>query len=245
MLCLKRHTARTVLILFLLTGGICLHAQGLVRAGLQLGGNLSQLDGDSFEGFHKLGLRFGLRAEVAIRPKIDLVLELNYEDKGSYFGSHPAENKDRNKTVKLEYAEIPILLRISPWDHIPIFGEFGASVAYLWRDRFLMEENDPYRLDPIADRNLYRRSEINLLAGFGTQITQRLSLIFRYSYGIQALVRDREGLTEYLQAIDTQDPAVTTVPVFHLRNYQMSIGVAYVLFGGDAQLPGQRCPSVF
>lgn len=231
-----RRTVSFTFFFFLLLCLTEVAGQNRLRIGPQLGANLSQIDGDSFEGFHKVGMRFGLRSEYSLQNNFAIVLELNYEDKGSFFGSHEADNKDRDKTITLDYFEVPVMLKWALPLEVPFFIEAGGSLAYLVRDEIIQEADDPHRVELLADRSKFRTTELNILVGAGWQLTDQISALLRYSYGIQALVRDDDALAEYLAGpvSANPDPEPGVVPLFHLRNYQISFGITY-LFQGVGQ----------
>ncbi|MCB0685193.1 MAG: hypothetical protein KDC53_01675, partial [Saprospiraceae bacterium] len=62
---------------------------------------LSQLDGDGYTGYDKLGVRLGIRSQAFVSSRMDFIIELNYEAKGSRFEAKHAENPNRkNQYVK-------------------------------------------------------------------------------------------------------------------------------------------------
>ena len=76
-----------------------------------LGGmNLSQIDGDNFRGYDNIGLYAGLRGSMKFSSTMQMRVELLYSQKGSKFQSRKGANEGtKDRHIKLNYAEIPIL----------------------------------------------------------------------------------------------------------------------------------------
>ena len=59
-----------------------LHAQRF-NAGVMLGGDVSQVDGDTYEGYHKVGFLGGAYVLLQVSPHSSFQMELEYIQKGS------------------------------------------------------------------------------------------------------------------------------------------------------------------
>jgi hypothetical protein len=193
--------------------------------GFNAGATLSQLDGDGYTGYDKLGLRLGLRSQASISERIDFIIELNWEEKGSKFESEDPEqnSKIKNRAVALSYAEIPLIFRFYGRKHPHLFAEGGAAIAYLVKNRFVDPDGESlgaYR--EIADD--FSRSEWNLVLGGGYAFNDKFGVLFRTTIGVSHLFRDL-SVIEKLQNI----PAGSTVPIVQLRNYLMSVAAYYNL----------------
>ena len=85
-----------------------LHAQSPFKAGVSIGVNLAQIDGDHQFGYDKRGFGYGIRGGVAIRKNFDIMTELLYVQKGaSPKSSQPFDS--RRAEIELKYAEVPLL----------------------------------------------------------------------------------------------------------------------------------------
>ncbi|NND31190.1 MAG: PorT family protein [Saprospiraceae bacterium] len=194
--------------------------------GFNAGFILSQLDGDGYTGYDKIGMRLGLRGQAFISEKIDFIIELNWEEKGSKFESEDPEqsSKIKNRTVGLAYAEVPLIFRVYHRKRDHLFFEAGASISYLVKNRFtstnVEESLENYR--SIADE--FNRSEWNLVLGGGYAFGPRFGLLFRTTIAVNHLYRDLSVL-EKLNNL----PADDDVPIVQLRNYLMSVGAYYNL----------------
>ena len=80
----------------------------LIDAGLILGANFSQIDGDYLAGFNKLGLNGGAIAQINFNSNWSLSFELSYAQKGS--ATRPDPDLLNTYKLVLNYAEIPIAI---------------------------------------------------------------------------------------------------------------------------------------
>jgi hypothetical protein len=193
--------------------------------GFNAGTTLSQLDGDGYTGYDKLGIRLGLRSQASLSERIDLIIELNWEEKGSKFESEDPEqdSKIKNRAVALSYAEIPLIFRVYGKKHRHLFAEGGASIAYLVKNRFVDPDGETLRsYREISDD--FNRSEWNLVLGGGFDLNNRFGVLFRTTIGVTHLYRDLSKLAQ-LQNL----PGGSPVPIIQLRNYLMSVAVYYNL----------------
>lgn len=104
-----------IALLFSLAAGASnLFAQNRFGAGLTLGLNASQIDGDERLGYHKPGLNAGVRGVVRINEKIDMSTEIAYSQRGSQSRLIVDENAPYFK-IKLNYLEVPVLFNYKDW----------------------------------------------------------------------------------------------------------------------------------
>ena len=222
---MKTYSSYTVLLALLWLWQTPIHAQRF-SAGVGTGLIFSQMDGDGFTGYDKAGKRIGLRGQAYISETVDFIIEMNWEEKGSKFESNEDPFGEKNRTVHLVYAEIPVLFRFFRKKRNNLFGELGASISYLVKNRFsVMGEGNLDRYEEIsADFN---RSEWNFVLGAGYQFDRHFGILFRTTIGLQHLYRDRTLLDEFRNR-----PAAgkdEEVPIAQLRNYLVSIGAYYII----------------
>jgi hypothetical protein len=96
----------------------------LFDAGFTLGVNLSQVDGDYYAGFNKIGLTAGPIIHVNFNPNWSASLELLYSQKGSR--SKPDPNNVNTYLLILDYAEVPVLINYNDKNRLM----FQAGLAY-------------------------------------------------------------------------------------------------------------------
>ena len=191
---------------------------------------LSQLDGDGFTGYDKMGLRLGIRSQATISQRVNLIIELNWEQKGSRFEEViPSDGKGiKNQIVHLNYAEVPVVFRFYHKRKQTIFVEAGAAISYLTGSRFPPQDigDHPNRYESVSAD--FERSEVNAVLGGGYALTPRFGLIFRTTIGITHLYYNLDALKE-LAAIPVTQRNKPEAPLVLLRNYLISAGAYYML----------------
>ena len=195
--------------------------------GVGIGGLLSQMDGDDFEGYDKLGLRVGVRGQAYISPRLDFAVEMNFEEKGSRFENDPAiTSSDKSRKIALSYAEMPLMLRYFIRRRPGLYIEAGAAISYLLNSRFEVE-SDAVSLDEFEKLSpSFNRSEWNVLLGGGFAISDHLDFYFRTSIGFSHLYRDLETR----KALEGGQPlGVGETSIYQLRNYLISFGMHYII----------------
>jgi hypothetical protein len=87
-------------------------AQQRFKAGLVLGLNAAQINGDDNGGYNKLGLQGGLRSVIVLQDKMEVLLEMLYSQRGSRskVNQFPVGLK-----INLQYVEVPIMFAYKDW----------------------------------------------------------------------------------------------------------------------------------
>lgn len=82
------------------------------NAGLVLGGTFSQVDGDSYYGYHQLGFTTGAYVNLPMAEHLAAQMELKYSLLGARASVKEIEEYGYNDfNLRLHYAEIPLMLR--------------------------------------------------------------------------------------------------------------------------------------
>ena len=197
-------------------------------AGLILGTNLSQIDGDRYTGFDKAGLYGGARGIVRFNSQLEINVELLYSQKGSKIEEPDvlrtgAGRTLKNRVVQLNYAEVPILLRYVWYDTGKGFMlETGAAFSRLngieITERLVQDGGVSY--DDLSER--FNRNDLNYVVGGGFRLNKHIDLLIRYTF---ALTRFYEQSAE--ETAVTPNPFAEQ-PIKYLRNYHLSLLAAYV-----------------
>lgn len=152
--------------------------------GLVLGANLSQIDGDAYYGYNKLGLVAGGIVYWNFNSRLGASLEILYSRKGvrgidhanspyvgPYFGKY---------YLQANYAEVPLILHyyITPKYHLGI----GASYNQLINSSERYEGIDIYEFKP--DQYPMIKSNIDFVANASMVLWQGLLVDVRYQYSI-------------------------------------------------------------
>ncbi len=109
----------------------------LFVGGLTAGASLTQVDGDSYRGYDKLGLiaggivyiPFGDDMNLPIEGTMALSMEVLYSQKGSKGGINQHQGI-KSHSINLHYGEVPILLNFYRGSRKSIYG-LGLSIGYL------------------------------------------------------------------------------------------------------------------
>jgi hypothetical protein len=155
--------------------------------GLLLGANLSQVDGDSYAGYHKAGLNVGGIMYAHLADKLAASIEILFSQKGSR-GHKLQESGVGNLLTKyiidLNYADIPI--QINYFDRRKSHFGAGFSYSHLITSKEIIETNPP---DPgLQDRNYpFRKSDINFIMGGNLHLVKGLFLNLRFQYSLIAI----------------------------------------------------------
>jgi len=152
-----------------------------IKAGIILGINASQVDGDDRAGFHKIGLNSGVTAQVPFSKKFSMSLELLFNQKGS---QKHANNKspvlDSYKLI-LDYVDVPILVNYH--DNERVFFAIGFSYGRLLKFR---EFEDEEETTESFSATPYKKTDINFLGGANYIFAKRWVVNLRYAYSMNA-----------------------------------------------------------
>ncbi len=170
-------------------------AYNRLTGGLVAGINTSQVDGDGYKGYDKIGftgggvlfLPFG-DMDMPFDATIALSLEVLYTQKGAY-GPDPIPGTSfRSQQIKLHYAEVPILLNLYRGPRKSGFGA-GFSVSYLGFSEELVE-----RLGGVVikDGLPFKKFDFNFVLSGHIHIWQGFFISPRFQYSL-ASVRDNNG----------------------------------------------------
>ena len=135
--------------------------------------NVSQISGDDYDGFNKLGFNAGLYVNHPIVYHFDWQVVLKYGSRGVYEGP-----TDSNQTLyKSGFHIIELPLSVNYLFDNKILLELGTSPEVLVTTLFWDESG-------LMDRSQYddyRRFGLSVFAGIGYQINDRIIAGFRYT----------------------------------------------------------------
>ena len=95
---------------------ICIPFAGLTQkfnGGVLAGGLVSQVDGDTWVGYHKFGFLAGAFVRLEISPRSSFQMEMEYIQKGSRHNVDSNNFSDQPYLLRLHYLEIPVLYQFS------------------------------------------------------------------------------------------------------------------------------------
>ena len=182
--------SKSIVISALVALFICGPAQAQeFNAGFFGGVTASQVDGDLYSGFNKLGLTAGAFVNREIDYNIYWQLEIKYVSRGAYKGSDP--NDPSIFKVVYRYAEIPLSVHYLYAERVQ--AEIGISPDVLLH---YASYEDNIRTDPALDPSNHRFG-MNAFAGIYYWFTPAAGVGFRYTYSVITF-RDLDEWHNYL-----------------------------------------------
>jgi hypothetical protein len=154
--------------------------------GLLLGGNFTQVDGDRFAGYHKVGLNVGGIVYAQFAEHVAGSIEILFSQKGSRAHKNQLTTSRAYNILKydinLNYAEVPIM--INYFDKRK--SHFGAGFSYSQ----LISSKEEVITDPTFPSNInledypFQKMDINFLIGFNLHLVKGLFLNGRFQYSV-------------------------------------------------------------
>ncbi len=166
----------------LLLIGISCYAQEF-RAGPLLGMSFSQVDGDNYAGYNKVGLHLGGFVSRHINDRWEAQLDISYMQKGSREAPNPKEGKYDDYKIHLSYIQFPLVAR---YRYKQFSAEGGASINVLLNSE---EEIDgtPIGDLPAHDIVPFQNIEWATVFGLNYHFSDRLWINCRWLYSINRI----------------------------------------------------------
>lgn len=205
--------------------GRALRSDEIFEAGMLAGFNLSQMDGDYFTGFDKIGWYGGLQGIINLNRQLSLHLEMLYSQKGSRIPHGvklDSRNEVRDRLIDLHYMDVPILLHYQLAQNSKSgFLEFGPVISQLIQTN--IEENAPQNIEGTVYREIqssFENRDFSLLLGAGFPLYRDLNINLRYQYGLRRFYTNEDFVAPIpFSSIEKE--------VEFLRNYHFSIALSY------------------
>ncbi|MEM6320298.1 MAG: porin family protein [Bacteroidota bacterium] len=197
-------------------------------AGVLIGYNSSQIDGDYFAGFDKFGITGGIRGIVRLTPRIDFNVEMLYSEKGSKIEQGrilTGTNQEKSRILDLKYMDAPFSFRYllndkpNSW-HLELGAIYSRLINSEVTERETDRPNQFFYRDILED---FRKDDISTLLGLGHTWQMGLSVNFRYIFSISKFYKD----DDFMESAPNV-PRTEAVPF--LRNYYYSLGLSYTIF---------------
>ena len=213
-------------------------AQSPFKAGVSVGLNLAQIDGDHQFGYDKRGFGFGLRGGVVVRKNFDIMTELLYVQKGaSPKSTQPFDS--RRAEIELKYAEVPLLFSYHFQKNDLGFYKWtiqgGASYGRLLKSTSVVTKKST--LDSLATISLsqenYKKHDISFIIGFTYNIRSNLGINIRHSV----------SLTTLYENPDFNVPTTTAKRAeryMEFRNYYLSFQIYYDFLAPKIKKPKKK-----
>jgi hypothetical protein len=137
-----------------------------------LGITASQLHGDAYDGYHKLGLVAGLYVNAALKERSSLEFGLIFDQKGARKNQNPAKFDYRYYYLNLNYLEVPLIYR---WQPNRFFFTLGASFAYL------ISYYEASEAGNLTGKIPFNSTEYSVNTGIGRMISQKMAIEIRFN----------------------------------------------------------------
>jgi len=135
----------------------------------------SQVDGDTYRGYNKLGFNIGGFVNYQISYKTTIQIELNFTQKGSKHNPDYENNDYSQYIMTLNYMEMPLLLSYKISENFSL--ELGPSMGYLISH---YEERDYSEIES----NPFKKFNANWITGFHFLMNKNWSANFRFEYSL-------------------------------------------------------------
>ena len=159
-------------------------------AGLIAGFNASQVEGDAFKGYNKVGILGGIFVQTDIAPAVVAGMEIKYSQKGSRRSYNPKTNEDQY-IMRLGYIDIPIFMGFRTNDRSMIIGGIAPGV--------LLHSSEIFGIDNIDDPNKkpFKNLDLQPFVGFQFDFLERLSVDLRLALSVIPIRNKPEATTSY------------------------------------------------
>jgi Outer membrane protein beta-barrel domain len=208
------------------------------KAGVTVGLNLAQIDGDHQSGFDHKGYTFGLRGGFALNKKVDIMTELLYVEKGAEPSSNGSTDT-RRVVIDLKYAEVPVLFthHFIQNDRGFYNWSFNMGISY----GRLLKSNATVRQKSIVDtaitksisQEFFAKQDWSFLIGLSYNIGPNFGVRFRHSYALNKLFIN-ENPERSLNGI------VKRESYLFFRNYFMSFQAYYDFIAPKVKKPKKK-----
>ncbi|MFH1005720.1 MAG: outer membrane beta-barrel protein [Bacteroidota bacterium] len=161
------------------------------HAGLSAGISTTQVDGDTYSGYNKIGLTAGgfVSTNISSSEKWKASFEIDYIQKGSHKIPHPDKLDYTNYLLRLNYVEVPLLLKYQlssvtmivdsvETTHPKFSVEAGTSFGALVH----AEEYSQY--SQVIGGTPFEKYEWAFLIGLNYSFKKKMSINIRYEYSI-------------------------------------------------------------
>ena len=150
------------------------------NGGLLLGGDISQIDGDDNQGYHKIGWLGGAFVSLKVSEHSSFQLEMEYIQKGARKNADSNSAQVSTSLDRLHYLEVPLLYQFT-------FAKFLQAEAGPVMDVFLGSYNEmngsevPYLTVP------YQPVTLAGIVGFSSFIGQHFKASLRFNYSLMSI----------------------------------------------------------
>jgi len=147
-------------------------------AGLIAGFNASQVEGDTFKGYHQAGILAGMFVQTDIAPAIIAGMEIKYSQKGSRRKFDPKQPDVDKYAMRLGYIDIPLFMGFRTNDNSIIIG--GIAPGVLIHSKEVNSDGEI----PEQDRQDFNKFDLQPFVGFQFDFLERASVDLRFALSV-------------------------------------------------------------
>lgn len=154
-----------------------------VLGALSVGINLTQVDGDEFFGYHKVGLNVGPMVILPFGPKKNwsVSMELLYSQKGSH---HKGQTDTTTYWLKQDYAEIPVLFHFTDKKVISVGVGFSYGQLINFKETYGGQPIDTsFFAQPTSGMSNF---DISVIGDLQVRLWDKLWAGVRYQYSVKS-----------------------------------------------------------
>ena len=194
--------------------------QNRFGAGIIIGLNANQINGDHLKGYDKIGSFVGLRATARLDRLSEIVIEMQYNQKGSKDPNQFVPGRETERFISLDYIEVPILFhKIIKTNSIYYSLEGGLAYARLLGFR-INENPSTVNYNTFTDiQDELNNQDLALVVGGGLIVSDHIRLMTRFAYSLTLLYQNERPLTNFPGEL----PEINK-----LRNVQLAFGANYI-----------------
>ncbi len=151
----------------------------IFNGGILIGGDISQVDGDTWDGYHKIGIMGGGFVSLQVSPHSSFQLEIEYIQKGARKNANPEKGDNKMYLLRLHYIEIPLLY------HYTFARRFSAEIgpaADISIGSYEETENGE-----VTNMIPLRPLTLSGILGVSGYITRHLKATFRFNYSLLSI----------------------------------------------------------
>lgn len=151
-------------------------AQGF-KAGIIMGINMAQIEGDLLFGYNKIGLSAGGRVGYGLKDNMELSVEFLFSQRGAK--ERLFNSSEFNPDIRLTYLELPLVFSLKDWliekgNYHKVRADIGVSTGYL----FHSNANFDQFVEILPD---LKRIDFSYLAAVGMNFTKNIGVSIRYT----------------------------------------------------------------
>lgn len=167
-------------ILFLILAIIAVKVSFAQRfeGGVLAGFNASQVEGDTFKGYHKPGALAGFFVQTDVAPAIFAAMEIKYSQKGARNRIKPKQAEPEKYIMRLGYAEVPFYMGFRTNDRGSIIA--GLSLGYLMHGN----EFDEYGEFVREDQNAFNAIDLQPFLGAQFDFLDNVKVDLRFALSV-------------------------------------------------------------